>query len=69
MSERGFEKMLDAIYCPICGSRLHIDESGGKRRLLCDRHGEMKAYLEKDPRAVEVAAHCDGVGVKDLEAP
>lgn len=44
---------LDARFCPICGCKLHVDESGGKKRLLCDRHGEMKVYLERDPKVAE----------------
>jgi len=69
-----FSQLLNAVFCPICGSKLHVEEiadddsTGVQRRLLCDRHGEMKAYLTRDPR-VEVADHCDLVGVEDLEAP
>ncbi|MCW4048032.1 MAG: hypothetical protein NWE99_10830 [Candidatus Bathyarchaeota archaeon] len=35
----------DARYCPICGSKLHVD---GKR-LRCDRHGEMRVYMVYPP--------------------
>ena len=40
------------MFCPICGGKLHVD---GKR-LLCDRHGELKVYPNQDPKvpAVEV---------------
>jgi len=40
---------LDAKFCPICGGKLHVDGE----RLLCDRHGEMKCYLERDPKVAE----------------
>jgi NAD-dependent dihydropyrimidine dehydrogenase PreA subunit len=36
---------LDAQFCPICGAKLHVDGE----RLLCDRHGEMNVYLDRDP--------------------
>ena len=57
-------KLLDAVYCPICGCKLHVDEAGGKRRLLCDRHGEMNVYLGRDPKVAKL-----DLGVEDLEAP
>jgi hypothetical protein len=40
---------LDARFCPICGCKLHVDGE----RLLCDRHGEMRVYLERDPKVAE----------------
>jgi len=46
-------------FCPICGSKLHVD---GKR-LLCDRHGEMNVYLTSDPKAALELAK-----LEDLEA-
>ena len=52
MGEAGFSQLLDAIYCPICGGRLRIEVlvvAGGKRRLVCDRHGEMRVYSEVKP--------------------
>jgi len=69
LSERGFGILLDAVYCPICGGKLHVDKADGKRRLLCDRHGAMRVYLELDSVAPEVKRVCDVVGVEDLEAP
>jgi hypothetical protein len=39
---KGLSQVEAARYCPICGGRLHVD--GG--RLLCDRHGEMRVYVE-----------------------
>jgi uncharacterized protein YbaR (Trm112 family) len=64
------EKLLDAVYCPICGSKLHVEEinddnsTGVQRRLLCDRHGEMNAYLDRNPKVAKL-----DLGVEDLEAP
>jgi hypothetical protein len=69
MSDRSFSDLLSAVYCPICGGKLHVDESEGKRRLLCDRHGEMRVYVEYGPRRGSVGDVCRSVGVKDLEAP
>ena len=60
-----------ARFCPICGCKLHRDPSydGTGERLLCDRHGEMKVYLSRDPRvSAEVSEHCDKIGVVDVEA-
>ena len=37
-------------FCPICGCKLHVDGSDGEKRLLCDRHGELKVYLPVDPK-------------------
>lgn len=54
LTARDFGKLLDAICCPICGGRLHIDETDGKRRLLCNQHGEMKSYVASVPRDLEV---------------
>ena len=51
------------MYCVICGHKLHVDGE----RLLCDRHGEMKVYLDQDPIGTAVVEHCNLVGVTDLE--
>ena len=51
------------MFCPICGGKLHVDGE----RLLCDRHGEMKVYLDQDPIGTAVVEHCNLVGVTDLE--
>ena len=62
-------QLLDAIWCPICGCKLSVEEVDGKRKLKCSKHGEMKWYLEQDPlAAAAVAEHCDAVGVVNLEA-
>jgi hypothetical protein len=53
-----------AAFCPICGHRLHVDGA----RLLCDMHGEMKVYIDRDP-LVSVVEVCDAVGIVNLEAP
>lgn len=47
------EMLQEAAFCPICGCKLHVDEFYGKKRLLCDRHGEMKPYLENDPKVAK----------------
>lgn len=53
----------DVKFCPICGCKLHVDGE----RLLCDRHGEMKAYLERNPKAsAAVAEACDALGIENL---
>ena len=45
--DRAFGDLLDAVFCPICGGRLHVDEGGSEtgKRLLCDRHGKMRVYV------------------------
>jgi hypothetical protein len=59
-----------SIFCPICNSKLSIEIVEGKQVLKCAEHGEMKFYLEQDPKvSVAVAEHCDAVGLVDLEAP
>ena len=37
------------LYCVICGHKLHVDGS----RLLCDRHGEMRVYVEQNIENLE----------------
>jgi hypothetical protein len=37
-------------FCPICGGKLHVDGE----RLLCDRHGEMKVYVDQNIENLEV---------------
>ena len=63
-----FSDLLKAVFCPVCGGELSIEEVEGVRRLKCVRHGYMNAYLDRDPWASEVARHCDALGVADLEA-
>lgn len=59
LSGKLLDALLDAVYCPICGCKLHVDGE----KLLCDRHGEMNAYLTRDPKAAKL-----DLGVEDLEA-
>jgi uncharacterized protein YbaR (Trm112 family) len=43
--------LLKAVWCPICGGKLTVREKDGKKTLVCSRHGEMKVFLDKDPKA------------------
>jgi hypothetical protein len=43
---RSKAELQDAKFCPICGGKLHKDGD----KLLCDRHGEMNVYLDRDPK-------------------
>ena len=54
-----FFGLLKAIFCPICGSELDIEEKDGKKQLVCPRDGEMNAYLDRDPNA------CGALGIED----
>lgn len=64
-----FSDLLKAVFCPVCGGELSIEEVEGVRRLKCARHGYMNAYLDRDPWALaEFQDHCDALGIPDLEA-
>lgn len=49
---RPYEALLEAVWCPICGRALTVQEKDGKKMLCCGQHGEMKAYLDQNPNAV-----------------
>jgi hypothetical protein len=54
------------LYCPICRGKLHVDDT----RLLCDRCGEMKVYVDHDPYGTDgtaVVEHYEFAGLEDLE--
>ena len=54
--DNAFSQLLEAIWCPICGCKLSVETANGKRVLKCAKHGEMKCYLDHDPKvAVEEA--------------
>lgn len=46
-----YDALLKAVWCPICGGKLTVREKDGKKTLVCSRHGEMKVFLDKDPKA------------------
>jgi hypothetical protein len=52
--------LSDAKFCPICGCKLHKDSD----KLLCDRHGEMRVFLDRDPKAAPELTK-----LENLEAP
>jgi hypothetical protein len=66
LTMNSFGQLLHAISCPICGDELSVEEKAGKRVLVCKLHGEMKAYLDVDPRAA-LARVCGGLGIGNLE--
>ncbi len=54
MSEKAtgpYDALLNAVWCPICGCKLTVQEKDGKKTLICSRHGEMKVFLDRDPKA------------------
>jgi hypothetical protein len=46
---RDFGDLLRRCWCPTCGVSLEIQEVEGKKTLVCPEHGEMNAYLSKNP--------------------
>jgi hypothetical protein len=46
-----YDALLNAVWCPICGCKLTVQEKDGKKTLICSRHGEMKVFLDRDPKA------------------
>ncbi len=50
-STGSYDALLKAVWCPICGGKLTVREKDGKKTLVCSRHGEMKVFLDKDPKA------------------
>ena len=60
-----FSGLLKAIFCPVCGSELDIEEKDGKKQLVCPRDGEMKVYLDRDPKASELSRVCGALGIED----
>jgi hypothetical protein len=68
--DSSFGQLLKASYCPICGVELSVEvRAAGKQVLICSLHGEMKCFVDEDPKAV-LARFCGGIdlGIKDLEA-
>ncbi len=61
-------ELPDSVWCPICDSKLDIKEKDGKITLTCPQHGEMNAYMSRNPKAsVQVRKGC-APGVAGLEA-
>ncbi len=48
-NDSAFAALLKSVFCPICGGKLSIDLKDGRKKLVCAKHGEMNAYLNKDP--------------------
>ena len=46
-----YADLLNAVWCPICGCKLTVQKKDGKKTLHCSQHGEMKVFLDKDPKA------------------
>ena len=46
----GFDALLKAVWCPICGGKLTVQQKNGEKALVCSQHGEMKVLLDKDPK-------------------
>ena len=55
-NDKSFAGLLKAVWCPICGCKLSVETVSGKRVLKCERHGEMKCYLDHDPLRVSQKA-------------
>ena len=44
-------RRLTQAWCPICGCNLTLHKKDGKKTLICNLHGVMKFFLDKDPKA------------------